>query len=58
MNDLEPAADRKLIYRFGPYPVRVEVGGYQDGLGSDLSHLAELVFCGEGLMLSPFLQIA
>jgi len=53
--DFEPSADRKLIYLFVPDGVRVKVRSNHDSRGADLSHLAELVFSREGLMLSPLL---
>ncbi len=58
VNNLEAAVDGFAIYLFFPDGVRVKVAGDGDGLGSDLSHLAELVFCREGLVLGPLLEVA
>ena len=55
--NLEAAADRKLIYLFVPDGVRVKVRSNHDSSRADLSHLSELVFGREGLMLSPLLQV-
>ncbi len=55
IDDVESSGNGSLVYLFVPNRGRVEIGCYQYGLGSDLTHLSKFVFGGEWLMLSPFL---
>ena len=55
---MESSAYGFSVYLFCPDVFEVEVAGDDDLLGSDLSHLSELVFCHEGLVLADFLEDA
>lgn len=56
--DFEAAVESLDIKLLFPYVVEAEVGGDNDLLGSDRTHLAKLVFSHERLLLANLLQHA